>query len=133
MRGKKTILFLLLAAGIPGQIAAFRGTIRFSDRFYAAQRFFYAQALKLNPKITADKSMPEAPLRGTATIEEIRKIEPLTEYYDAREAVVAEAAMYPEQVLPELYAFLNGHPALSASQSAKPKFEAVEKYFYPLF
>jgi len=110
---------------------AFVGTVKFSNDFYAAQKYFYNEAKKKFPKITADKFYPEVPVCGTATNEELKNISPLTDLFEARQKITDEAGKYPEQVYTEAFAFLYSHPGLNESFSNKPKFEALEKYFFP--
>lgn len=109
---------------------AFTGTVKFSDDFYAAQKYFYSEAKKKFPKITVDKFYPEVPIRGNATNDDLKNITPLTDFFEARQKIVDEAAKYPEQVYTETFAFLNGHPGVNENTGNKPKFEALEKYFY---
>jgi|GEM_PF-3294858 len=112
---------------------AFNGTVKFSDDFYAAQKYFYNQAKLKFPKISADRYYPEVPIRGAASNEELKKIEPLLDYFEARRKFVYELSKYPEQIYPELFNFLNGHPGLSINAGNKPKLAAIEKYFAPFY
>ena len=114
-------------------LGAFTGTVKFSDDFYAAQKYFYTQAKIKFPKLNGDKSFPEIPIRGIATNDELKKISPLLDFFEARLKFLNEVLKYPEQIYPEIFTFLNGHPGLTLSSSNKPKFEALEKYFYPFF
>jgi hypothetical protein len=113
--------------------SAFNGTVRFSDDFYAAQKYFYNEARLKFPKINADRAYPEVPIRGTATQEELRRIEPLQDYFEARRKFLAEVARYPEQIYPEIFSFLNNHPGLTVNAGNKPKLAALEKYFAPFY
>lgn len=115
------------------QLNGFNSTIRFSDEFYAAQKYFYQEAKLKFPKLVADKSYPEVPIKGTVTNEELKKIAALQDYFDARRIFLAEAAKYPEQIYPEVFSFLSNHPAVSVNAGNKAKFAALEKYFAPFF
>jgi len=123
------ILFFSALLGLRSN--AFTGTVKFSDEFYAAQKFFYSEARKKFPRITADKFYPEIPIRGTATNDELKNIAPLSDFFEARQKIVNEAAKYPEQIYTEVFAFLNAHPAANESPGNKAKFEALEYYFFP--
>src|SRR5438128_2718046 len=96
-------------------VIAFKSTVRFSDEFYAAQKYFYGQAKAKFPKLSAEKNYPEIPLRGTATGEELKAIAPLTDYFEARQKFLDEVIKYPEQLYPEIFTFLSAHPALSVN------------------
>jgi hypothetical protein len=111
--------------------SAFTGTVKFSNEFYAAQKYFYSEAKKKFPKLAADKFYPEIPIRGLATNDDLKNIVPLSDLFEARQKIVNEAAKYPEQIYTEAFAFLSGHPGANESPGNKAKFEALEKYFYP--
>jgi hypothetical protein len=123
------LLFTILVT----QAYSLTNTIRYSDDFYAAQKYFYNEAKSKFPKISSDKIYPEVPIKGNATNEELKKITPLTDFFEARQTFLEEVHKYPEQIYTEIFAFINSHPALSVSSSNKAKFEALEKYFYPIF
>lgn len=112
---------------------AFVGTVKFSDDFYAAQKYFFNEAKLKFPKISADRFYPEVPIKGTATADELKRIEPLTDYFEARRKFLYEVTKYPEQIYPEMFTFLNGHPGLSVNAGNKPKLAALEKYFAPFY
>lgn len=112
---------------------SFSGNKRFSDDFYAAQKYFYAQAKAKFPKLAGDKYFPEVPIKGTASNEELKNISATFDYFEARQKFLDEVLKYPELIYPEIFSFLNGHPGLSVASSNKAKFEALEKYFYPFF
>src|SRR4051812_48541379 len=108
MRRSLTKYILILAVSLMCLgTKAFTGTVKFSDEFYAAQKYFYGEAKKKFPKITIDKFYPEIPVRGTATNDDLKKIAPLTDFFEARQKIVDEAAKYPEQVYTEAFAFLS--------------------------
>lgn len=112
---------------------SFNGPVRFSDAFYAAQKFFYNEARAKYPKIGSEKGFPEIPIRGSATNEELKKIEALTDFFEARRIFLKETGIYAEQIYPEIFSFLSGHAALTVAPGNKQKFAAMEKYFYPFF
>lgn len=112
---------------------SFNGPVRFSDAFYAAQKFFYNEAKAKYPKIGSEKGFPEIPVRGSATNEELKKIEALTDFFEARRVFLRETGIYAEQIYPEIFSFLSGHAALTVAPGNKQKFAAMEKYFYPFF
>ncbi|MBL7933941.1 MAG: hypothetical protein JNL60_18700 [Bacteroidia bacterium] len=122
-----------LFLGFSFSVSGFNGPVRFSDAFYAAQKFFYNEARAKYPKIGSEKGFPEIPIRGSATNEELKKIEALTDFFEARRVFLRETGIYAEQIYPEIFSFLNAHPALSVGPSNKQKFAAMEKYFYPFF
>lgn len=132
-RSGKSRAILLFIVCVSVNAFAFTGTIRFSDNFYAAQKFFYAEAKQKFPKLSAEKAYPEIPIKGTASNEELKKIEALTDLFEARRLFLFEVQKYPEQLYPEMFAFLNGHPGLSVGAGNKAKQAALEKYFYPYF
>lgn len=129
----RRIFLFLVFSFISTKFVAYNGTIKFSNDFYAAQKYFYAQALKKFPKLSKDKMYPEVPVRGIASDLELKAIMPLMDFFEARQKFVDEVAKYPEQIYPEIFTFLAGHPALSVSASNKAKFEALEKYFLPFY
>lgn len=112
---------------------AFNGTVKFSDDFYAAQKYFFNEARLKFPKIASDKSYPEIPIRGTASTDDLRKIEPLTDYFEARRKFLYEVTRFPEQIYPEIFSFLNNHPGLSVNAGNRAKLAALEKYFAPFY
>ncbi len=114
-----------------GNVFCFNGPVKFSDAFYAAQKFFYNEAKAKFSKIGAEKGFPEVPIRGAINNEDLKKIEPLTDFFEARRIFLKETITYGEEVYPEIFSFLSGHPSLSAAPSNKQKFAAMEKYFYP--
>lgn len=107
------------------------GPVRFSDAFYAAQKFFFNDARSKFPKLGAEKGFPEVPIRGSISNDELKKIEALTDFFEARRVFLKETITYPEEIYPEIFNFLSAHPSLSTSPSNKQKFAAMEKYFYP--
>ena len=123
--------FLILVLIFSGSSFAFTPTVRFSDEFYAAQKFFSKEACRKFPKLSKDKFYPEIPIRGSASNEELKSILPLTDVYEARRAFVNEANLYPEQIYPEIFSFLYNHPGTQVSPSNKLKFAAIEIYFLP--
>lgn len=125
-----SLIFIMF---LSARLFAFTGTVKFSDNFYAAQKFFYAEAKLKFPKLSAEKAYPEIPIRGTATNDELKNIAALTDFFDARRLFLAEVQKYPEQIYPEIFAFLNGHPGLGVNASNKAKLAALEKYFYPFY
>jgi hypothetical protein len=128
--GKAILCFVLL---ISLQTFAFTGTVKFSDDFYAAQKFFYNEAKIKFAKISGDKFYPEVPIKGTASNEELKKIAALTDLFEARSKFLYEVTKYPEQIYPEIFSFLNNHPGLMVNAGNKPKLAALEKYFYAFF
>lgn len=112
---------------------AFTGTVKFSDDFYAAQKYFYKEAKLKFAKLSSDKSYPEVPIRGTASNDDLRKIEPLTDYFEARRKFLHEVSKFPEQVYAEMFSFLNGHPGISVTAGNKAKLLALESYFAPFY
>jgi hypothetical protein len=129
---KKAAFFIVLLS-LSFYVTAFTGTIRFSNDFYAAQKYFYNEAKSKFPKITAEKIYPEIPIKGNATNDELKNIQPLSDFFEARRKFLAEVTIYPEQIYPEIFTFLANHPGLSIAASNKAKFTALEKYFYPFF
>ena len=128
------ILLRILVSFLPlltHSLFAFTGTIKYSKEFYAAQKYFYNEAKNKFPKLVKEKFYPEVPLRGAASNEELKAIMPLMDFYEARRIFSEEINKYPEQLYPEIFAFLNAHPALKVSASNKLKFEALENYFLP--
>ncbi|WP_317899909.1 hypothetical protein [Aurantibacillus circumpalustris] len=111
----------------------FNGPIKFSDDFYAAQKYFYNQAKHKYSKLGPEKFYPEVPIKGSATSDELRRIEPLTDYFEARRKFLYEISQHPEQIYPEIFNFLIGHPALSINASNKTKLAAIEVYFSPFY
>lgn len=107
----------------------FNGLQRFSDEFYAAQKYFYSEAKKKYPKLIKEKAYPEVPIRGSISKEELDKIQALMDPFEAKRCFSKEVNTYPEQLYPEIFSFLYNHPALAVSPSNKVKFEALEKYF----
>lgn len=130
-KSKHALLCFVLLLCLGG--FAFNGTVKFSDDFYAAQKYFYNEAKLKFPKITSDKSYPEVPIKGTATSDDLRKIEALTDYFEARRKFLYELTRYPEQIYPEIFSFLNNHPGLSVNAGNKAKLAALEKYFAPFY
>ncbi len=112
-------------------LLSFNGNKRFSNEFYAAQKYFYAQAKAKFPKLAGDPYFPEIPIKGTASLEELKNINGISDYFEARQKFSDEVLKYPELIYPEIFSFLNGHPGLTVASSNKAKFEALEKYFYP--
>lgn len=125
------LLVFFLLQFLSFSLYSLNGLTRYSDNFYAAQKYFYQQAKLKYPKISQEKFYPEIPVKGNITVEELKKIDPMLDFFDARKAFYEEVQKYPEEIYPELLSFLNAHPALSVSPSNKAKFEALEKYFYP--
>lgn len=130
---RKRFLLLVLLFITSFRSIAFTSTVRFSDDFYAAQKYFYAQALKKYPKLSKEKFYQEVPIRGMAKDADLKNIMPLMDFFEARQKFVDEVAKYPEQIYPEMFAYLSGHPALKVSAGSKAKFEALEKYFLPFY
>jgi hypothetical protein len=130
---KRPSLVILLFLCLSCSSFAFTGTIKFSDEFYAAQKYFYNEARLKFPKLGADKSYPEIPIKGTATASDLKNITALTDFFEARRIFLKETQLYAEQVYPEIFAFLSNHPGLSVTAGNKPKLAALEKYFYPFF
>jgi hypothetical protein len=120
-----TLLFSVFVHTLSG----FNGLQRFSDDFYAAQKYFYKQAKLKYPKIAKEKAYPEVPLTGAIKKEELSKILPMPDFISARRSFLEEVKKYPEQLYPEIFRFLYNHPALQVSASNKMKFEALECYF----
>lgn len=119
----------LLFSAICHTLYGFNGLQRYSDEFYAAQKYFYNEAKKKYPKLVKEKAYPEVPIRGTISKEELDKIQALMDPFEARRCFSNEVNIYPEQLYPEIFSFLYNHPALAVSPSNKTKFEALEKYF----
>src|SRR5437868_3423918 len=90
--------FFILILFLSFRVIAFTGTVRFSNDFYAAQKYFYNEAKSKFPKISAEKFYPEIPIRGNATNDELKSIQPLTDFFEARRKFLAEVAIYPEQI-----------------------------------
>jgi len=132
LKGKKhALLYFVLFLSFNGY--SFNGPVKFSDDFYAAQKYFYNEAKLKFPKITTDRLYPEVPVKGAATADDLRKIEALTDYFEARRKFLYEVSKYPEQIYPEMFAFLNNHPGLSVNAGNKAKLAALEKYFAPFY
>lgn len=110
-------------------MAAYTGLQRYSDEFYAAQKYFFNEAKKKYPKLIKEKGYPEVPIRGNISKEDLDKIQALMDPHQARRCFSHEVNTYPEQLYPEIFSFLYNHPALAVSSSNKVKFEALEKYF----
>jgi hypothetical protein len=110
-------------------LIGFTGLQRFSDEFYAAQKYFYNEAKKKFPKLIKEKAYPEVPILGAIAKEELSKIAALPDFLSARRCFIEEVRKYPEQLYPEIFSFLYNHPALQVSASNKLKFEALESYF----
>jgi len=128
---RRTILYFVLFLSL--NTFAFNGTVKFSDDFYAAQKYFFNEAKAKFPKLSADRFYPEVPIKGAATADDLRKIEALTDYFEARRKFLYEVSKYPEQIYPEIFTFLNGHPGLSVNAGNKVKLAAIEKYFSPFY
>lgn len=107
--------------------------ISYSESFYAAQKYFYQAAKQKNPKIKSDRSLPEVPIRGLIKDEELSKIEALQDYFEARRIFIEEVSKYPEQMYPEIFKFLNNHPALKQNPGNTAKQKALEFYFSAFF
>jgi hypothetical protein len=128
---KKPLLVLVVFISL--NVFAFTSNVKFSNDFYAAQKYFYNEAKLKFPKLGADKSYPEVAIKGTASSEELKKIAPLLDYFEARRKFLFEVNKYPEQIYTEIFAFLNNHPGLSVNAGNKAKLAAIEKYFAPFF
>lgn len=128
---KRAILYFVLFLSY--STFAFNGTVKFSDDFYAAQKYFYNEAKLKFPKLSSDRMYPEVPIKGAANSDDLRKIEALTDYFDARMKFLHELSKYPEQIYPEMFSFLNGHPGLTVNAGNKAKMSAIEKYFSPFY
>ncbi|HQQ94583.1 MAG TPA: hypothetical protein PLQ93_08520 [Bacteroidia bacterium] len=122
------ILFLCLMLCSLGSSAVPSG-MRFSNEFYAAQKYFYHEALKKFPKLAKDKYYPEIPVRGNISPEELKSIAAMPDFFEARRVFTEEVKRFPEQAYPEIFRFLFNHPGLQVSPSNKAKFEALEAYF----
>jgi len=131
MKRTHLVLIVLLVGIIHNPLIGFTGLQRFSDEFYAAQKYFYNEAKKKYPKLIKEKAYPEVPILGSITKEELDKVPALTDPFEARRRFSSEVNKYPEQLYPEIFNFLYNHPALAVSPSNKPKFEALEQYFSP--
>ncbi len=129
MKRTHLVFVTLFLFSICRPLSGFTGLQRFSDKFYAAQKYFYNEAKKKYPKLIKEKAYPEVPIRGTITKEELDKIQALMDPFEARRCFMNEVSAYPEQLYPEIFSFLYNHPALGVSPSNKLKFEALEKYF----
>lgn len=110
-----------LIAGTPQQ--------RYSDAFYAAQKTFYREALKVHPKLSKEKAYPEVPLAGNISKEKLGAIAPIQDFQEAKRSFAEEVNRYPELLYPAVFQFLYNHPALQVSATNKTKFEALERYF----
>lgn len=132
MKAKKhALLYFVLFLSLTSR--AFNGTVKFSDDFYAAQKYFYNEAKLKFPKITTDRFYPEVPIKGAASTDDLRKIDALTDFFEARRKFLYEVSKYPEQIYPEMFTFLNSHPGLSVNAGNKAKLAALEKYFAPFY
>jgi hypothetical protein len=127
----RVLIYFVLFLSLNG--FSFNGTVKFSDNFYAAQKYFYKEAKLSYSKIGNDRSYPEVPIKGSASSDDLLKIEPLNDYFEARRLFLYEVSKFPEQIYPEIFSFLIGHPGLSVSSSNKAKLAAIEKYFAPFY
>ncbi len=129
MKQVKKVFTVLLITYFAFPLLGFKGIQRFSDEFYAAQKYFYNAAKNKYPKIIKEKAYPEVPIQGNIEKEALNKIEAIRDYLTARKTFIEEVQKYPELIYPEIFQFLFNHPALQVSASNKLKFEALEKYF----